>query len=257
MRRYKFWGKNNKTFGLKSKNNEEYMRDLKDQCCNSSRHIVVGLLFAIVTLSLHQTARAQADYDVTINTTSLAGTGATLTFDFIAGGGTQSNSVTISDFSTNGTLVAGGVNSGSVIGSLPGTATLTNSSFFNELQQGMTLGSTISFQVDLTTNAPTGGSLPDTFSLFLLDPTATYSLVNTNDPTGSDSLTTVQIDGTKGGGLGVYSGSGPSVPVGVIAVTPTQAPELDAPPALSALTLFLGGLVVLLGRSSRELPAKN
>ena len=190
--------------------------------------------------------------DVTINTASLLGTGATLTFDFLAGGGTQSNSATILDFSTNGTLVSGGVNSGSVSGSLPGTATLTNASFFNELQQGMTLGSTISFQVDLTTHAPTGGSLPDTFSLFLLDPTASYSLTNTKDPTGSDSLTTVQIDGTKGGNLGVYSGSGPSVPVTVTAVSggggPTQAPEMDASSAISALTLLLCVLAVIRGR---------
>ena len=117
-------------------------------------------------------AQAQSDYDVTINTSSLSGTGATLTFDFLAGGDTQSNSVSILDFSTNGTLMSGGVNSGAVIGSLLGTATLTNASFFNELQQGITLGSTISFQVDMTTHAPAGGSLPDTFSLFLLDSTA-------------------------------------------------------------------------------------
>jgi hypothetical protein len=75
------------------------------------------------------------DYDVTINTANLLGTGATLTFDFFAGGGTQSNNVAISDFSTNGTLVPGGVNSGSVSGALPGTATLSNASFFNELQE--------------------------------------------------------------------------------------------------------------------------
>jgi hypothetical protein len=88
--------------------------------------------------------------------------------------------------------------------------------------------------------------------LFLLDPTASYSLTNTKDPTGSDSLTTVQIDGTKGGNLGVYSGSGPSVPVTVTAVSggggPTQAPEMDASSAISALTLLLCVLAVIRGR---------
>jgi hypothetical protein len=211
--------------------------------------ICLAVIAAIAALCVYTPAQAQSDYDVTISTASLVGTGATLTFDFIAGGGTQSNSVSILDFSTNGTLVSGGVNSGSVAGTLPGTATLTNASFFNELQQGMTLGSTISFQVDLTRNAPTGGSLPDTFSMFLLDPTASYSLTNTSDPTGSDSLTTVQIDGTKGGNLSVYSGSGPSVPVTVTAVTATtHVPEIDAASALSALTLLLGALAVLRGR---------
>lgn len=222
------------------------MRTLMDQGCNSSVSLIAALVFGISALAVHSPARAQSDYDVTINTSSLSGTGATLTFDFLAGGGTQSNSATISDFSTNGTLVSGGVNSGSVSGSLPGTTTLTNASFFNELQQGMILGPTISFQVDLTTNAPTGGSLPDTFSLFLLDPTASYSLTNTSDPTGSDSLTTIQIDGSSSGIVGVYSGSGPSVPVTVTAVTGAmQAPEIDPSTALSALTLLMGTLAVL------------
>jgi hypothetical protein len=197
---------------------------------------------------------AQSDYDVTINTSSLVGTGATLTFDFLAGGGTQSNSVTISDFATNGTLVPGGMNSGAVTGALPGTATLTNASFFNELQQGITLGTTISFQVDLTTNAPTGGALPDTLSLFLLDPTATTSLTSTGDPTGGDSLLTVQIDGTTAGDVATYSGTGPSIPITVSAVSgsgPTSAPEMDAGTALAALTLLVGMILV---RSARRSP---
>jgi hypothetical protein len=147
------------------------------------------------------------------------------------------------DFATNGTLVSGGVNSGSVSGTLPGTAALTTSSFFNEIQQGITLGSTISFQVDLTTKAPTSGSLPDTFSVFVLEPTALFSLTNTNDPTGSNSLTTVQIDGSPTGIVAVYSGSGPSVPVTVTAVTgTTQALEIDSSTALSTFTFLVGGL---------------
>jgi hypothetical protein len=196
-------------------------------------------------------AHAQSDYDVTINTSSLVGAGATLAFDLIAGGGTQSNSVSILDFSTNGTLVSGGVNSGSVSGALPGTATLTNASFFNELQQGLTLGTTISFQLDLTTNAPAGG-LPDTFSLFLLDPTASTSLTNTGDPTGSDSLLTVQIDGTAGGDVAAYSGIGPSIPVTVSAVGgTTTAPEIDPAAGLGALTLLLGMMAVVRGRRTQ------
>jgi hypothetical protein len=225
------------------------MRTLKDQSCNSSVSATGALLVAISLLGFYSPARAQSDYDVTINTASILGSGATLTFDFLGGGGTQSNSVTISDFSTNGTLVPGGINSGSVNGSLPGTATLTNATFFNELQQGITLGSTISFQVDLTTNAPTGGSLADTLSIFLLDPTASYSLTGTGDPTGSDSLVTVQIDGTSGGNVAAYDGSSPSVPVSIVAVSSSaQAPELDVATTVSALAVLLGVFAVLRGR---------
>jgi hypothetical protein len=209
-----------------------------------------GVLLAICTHS----AIADSDYDVTLNTSSLVGMNAILAFDFIAGGGTQNNSLIISEFSTNGALGVAGPNSGSVSGTFPGSvslSTLSGSSFFNEALQGLTLGSTITFQVDATTNVPTGGSLPDTFSLFLLDPTASYSLTNTKDPTGSDSLTTVQIDGTKGGNLGVYSGSGPAVPMTVTAVTgtgPTQVPEIDASSAMSALILLLCVLAAIRGR---------
>jgi hypothetical protein len=228
------------------------MRPLMNRMTRKRVSVCVAAIAGIAALCVHATARAQTDYDVTINTSSLAGTGSTLTFDFLSGGGTQSNSATISGFSTDGTLVSGGVDSGSVTGALPGTATLTNASFFNELQQGTTLGSTISFQVDLTANAPTGGSLPDTFSMFLLDPTASYSLINTNDPTGSDSLLTVQVDGTSTGNVGVFSSSGlsgPSVPVSIsAAIAPAPVPEIDASTALSALTLLLGGLAMSRGR---------
>jgi hypothetical protein len=225
------------------------MRTMTDLTWKAGR-FCVGVLYIAFAIA-NSPARADSDYDVSINTSSLSGAGATLTFDFIAGGGAQSNSVSILDFATNGTLVAGGVNSGSVSGALPGTATLTNGSFFSELQQRMTLGSTITFQAELTTNAPTSGSLPDTFSLFLLDPTASYSLTTTKDPTGSDSLMTVQIDGTKGGNVGVYSGSGPAVPVTVTAVTgsgPTQVPEVDVSFAVSALTVLLCILAIIRGR---------
>jgi len=210
---------------------------------------LTAAIAACLVIAVQSTARADSIYDVSINTASLAGTGSTLTFDFISGGGTQSNSATISDFSTNGTLVSGGLNSGSVSGALPGTAALTNANFFNELQQGITLGSTISFQVDLTANAPSTGSLPDTFSLFLLDSKASTSLITTTDPTGSDSLLTAQVDGTSTGILDIFSGSSPA---GGVTVTAgggsTAAPEIDASTALSALTLLLGGLVVLQGR---------
>ncbi len=225
------------------------MRTLKDQGCRSSVLVIAPLLVAISALAVGSPARAQTDYDVAINTSSLTGTGTTFTADFIAGGGTQSNSVTISNFSTDGTLVPGGVNSGSVSGSLPGTATLTNGTFFNELQQGITLGSTISFELDLTANAPSSGTLPDTFSVFLLDPTASTSLTNTSDPTGSDSLLTVQVDGSPSGILGVFSGFAPDIGVTVTsAVGSTAAPEIDVSTALSALTLLLGGSAVLRGR---------
>jgi hypothetical protein len=232
------------------------MSTLKYQGCKTRASALSWIAASLCALCFYTPARAQV-YDVTLDTSSLLGTGSTLTFDLISGGGTQSNTTSILDFSTDGTLLPGGVNSGSVSGTLPGTVTLTNASFFNELQQGITLGSTISLEVNATTNAPSGGSLPDTLSLFLLDPTASYSLISTTDPTGSNSLLTLQIDGTPSGNVAGYSGASPTIPVTINAAAthPTAAPEIDASSAVSALTLLVGGLCVLRGqRGASGLP---
>jgi len=210
------------------------MNGLLRHCRRAPAYFMLVLVLDL--LSPAPSACADTIYDISIDTTSLVGLGSIVAFDFVAGGGTQTNGISISDFASNGTLIpastSGAVNSGSVSGALPNTVSLTNASFFNEYQQGMTLGSTLSFQLDATTNAPTAGSLPDTFSLFLLDPTATTSLPTT-DPTGANSLFTLQIDGSANGILSLYSSSVPSAPV-----TVTAAPV----PLPAGLPLLLSGL---------------
>lgn len=182
-----------------------------------------------------------SDYDVTINTSSLSGDASTLAFDFIAGGA-FSNTVTISDFSTNGALAANGPNSGSVTGALPGTVTLSDTNFFNEFLQGVTLGSTISFQLNATTNGTTRSALPDTFSFFLLDRTASSSLLTTTDPTGAGSLFSLQIDGSSGGILGNYR-SVPAVSATLVPATSGPTTRVPEPSALGLMILGLLGVV--------------
>jgi hypothetical protein len=169
---------------------------------------------------LSAAVHANTIYDVSLNTASLAGTAATLALDFTAGG-TAGNTVSISGYATDGVLGPSGPNSGSASGTLPGAVTLSDVSFFNEELQGLTMGSTISFQLSATTVGPAGSSLPDTFALFILDSTATNSLLTTTDPTGADALFTLQIDGTPGGILDVYN-STPSI---TAAVTPVPLPS--------------------------------
>lgn len=196
---------------------------------------------------------ADVTYDITMNTSSLAGSTAALTFDFIDGGA-PANSISISNFSTDG-MLGGASSTGSVNGSVSTGLTLSDTSFFNEEQQVITLGSTVSFQLDATTNLPAAASLPDTFSLFLLDPTGTNSLTSTTDPTGADSLLTFQIDdvtnaaGDVVGQINVYDSS-PSIPITAALHTMSSvgAPEIDAASAASALTLLWGGIAVLQGR---------
>lgn len=207
-----------------------------------------GRFFTAILLALplyaYQGQAIGSDYDVTINTSSLSGDASTLAFDFIAGGA-FSNTVTLSDFSTNGTLGASGTNSGSVTGALPGTVTLSDASFFNEFLQRMTLGSTISFQLDATTKGPTAGALPDTFSFFILNPAASSSLLTTTDPTGANSLFSLQIDGSASGIVGNYSSE---PPVSATLVTSTSVPE---PNTWGLLLLGLLGAAVTVFRDAR------
>ena len=176
-----------------------------------------------------------SDYDITINTASLNGTDASLAFDLVSGG-SFGNSATISDFVTNGIPTVNGPNSGAVFGALPGTVTLSDSSFFNEYLEGITLGSTVSFQLDVTSHAPTGGALPDTFSLFVLDSSAASSLLTTTDPSGADALVSIQINGSASGILGVYT----ATPGVMATVTPAQ-PSTGVPEP-DVLTLMILGV---------------
>jgi hypothetical protein len=124
--------------------------------------------------------------NVVIDTPSLSGTPGDLAFDFIAGGSSL-NTVTITGFSTDGTLGSATL-TGSASGALPGAVTLTTADFFNEYLTGFTFGSILSFTFNQTDNPPSLGGTPDEFSFYLLDPTDSFSLVTTNDPTDADSL---------------------------------------------------------------------
>jgi tetratricopeptide (TPR) repeat protein len=133
---------------------------------------------------------ASASTLVSIGTTPLSGTSATLAIDFIDGDGIVNNSVLISSFQSDATLGVP-ILTGVVSGTIPGTVTLSDGGFFNELLLPLVLDSSISFDVD-STNVP--GTPPDGFSLFLLDAAAVNSLVTTDLP--GDALMQIQMDGT-------------------------------------------------------------
>ena len=164
------------------------------------------LILAVFCTSLLATPASvwAVPYQVNVNVAAFSGTDAQIAFDFIDGG-TPSNTVTISAFSTDGTLLGTLSTSGAVIGNLPGTVTLTDTDFFNEYLQDITLGSTISFLLESTTNAPSG-SFPDAFSFLILN-TSGLPLFDTGDPTGANALFILDIDGTAQGALSVYSAS--------------------------------------------------
>src|SRR4051812_41087129 len=77
-------------------------------------------------------------YIVTVDTSSIAGTGS-LDFNFNPGSlVTQAASVQILNFSSNGTLVGSPFLIGDVSGALPGTVTFDNGTSFNDYFTGFT-----------------------------------------------------------------------------------------------------------------------
>lgn len=188
-------------------------------------------LASVAVSALLCTSALAVPYQVFVDTSALAGTSGQLALDFLDGG-LPANGVSISAFSTTGTL--GTTSSiGDVTGALPGTVTLADADFFNEQLADITLGTSISFIFTPTANAPLVGSLPDSLSVFLLDPLSGLSLFATSDPTGADALFRFDIDGAASGALSVFAAGGQEV---VVRVTPQQA----VPEPSTALLLAVG-----------------
>ena len=116
-----------------------------------------------------QVSLASAIFDVTMDTSSLSGASALIAFDFIDGDMLVNNTVTISGFTSDGVYnPATATTFGDVTGALDTSAVLGDSQAFNELAQPITLGSALSFTLNLS-NQFSGLGLPDRFTLFLLD----------------------------------------------------------------------------------------
>jgi hypothetical protein len=187
---------------------------------------------AVCALSFGSTAEGAASYSVLIDTSAFAGMRAQLALDFIDGG-PPSNTVSISGFATDGTLGSQSA-VGGVSGTLPGAVLLADTAFFNEILIDITPASLVSFVFTPSANGPDFGSLPDAFSVFLLDPDSGLSLIATLDPTGADSLLQFDIDGSLGGTSAVFSDR--------VTVSVTPFFVVSEP---SSLALWLTGLTIL------------
>ena len=197
------------------------------------RKTTVPFLLCFCGLLLAPSLGMATSYNVTIDTAAIAGTPAQIAFDFIDGG-PDANSVTLSSFTTNGTLGAQSI-IGSVTGALPGDVTLndpTSSTSFSRHH----LGNQISFLFTPTSNPPASGSVPDAFSVFLLDPVSGLSLVATSDPTGADALFRFDIDGTSTGALSIFATQN-----GDVGTSVTE--HANAAPEPSVLALLVAGLL--------------
>ena len=192
--------------------------------------------FLAVILGVPALLPAALLYDVTIDTTPLAGISGFMAFDLLGGSPLQNNVATISGFMTTGTLGSAS-SSGAVSGNLtPGPLTLTANQFFNEELQAITFAAGLTtFKLNLTTNfAP--GTTPDSFSFFLLNSSSVP--FPTSDPAGS--LFAIDLVGPD---------TSPNV---FTSATATATVTVDAggstvpePASWTLLSLALAGLVIL------------
>jgi hypothetical protein len=119
---------------------------------------------------------APVTYSVVVDTTSISGVSGNVDFQFNPGGGTSDPAfVTISAFSSDGTLAGTPVLTGGATGALPPLVTINNTFGYNDYSDGFTFGTTLSFLVKFdgaALTSPTGTATAGSsfaFSLFNAD----------------------------------------------------------------------------------------
>ncbi|HTU89020.1 MAG TPA: hypothetical protein VMF69_02885 [Gemmataceae bacterium] len=234
-------------------------------------------IFALALWLLSATmAHADLIFNVSLNTSALSTDypgSYGLAFDMFSGDSASSNTTTISDFNFGGgSAVEPPYTLGNASGDLatnPSAGitlevdTASPSDAFSYFDQGFNPGSTLSFQVDLTTNP---GSPPDTLSFFLVQsytPGGLFSgassgvpTQNTNGGPGYNSFFDVYTDISQNGGSGGTPVLYPSLS-GDINGSITLAAAVPEPSTLmlSALSLASLGLAAACSRLRRRVAA--
>ncbi len=155
------------------------------------RAAIMALALIIPTIP----ASASIVYHAVLNTSSLIGNPAGpfyLDFQFNDGEGTGdgNNTVTLSNFTCGGGSASGSPTTfGGVSGSLSGGISFADTSAFNEIYEGFTPGSSLGFDIHLTTNLD-AGLVPDLFTFAILD----SSLANIQTTNAADQFISITLD---------------------------------------------------------------
>lgn len=164
-----------------------------------SRHWMLVALFFSVGWAIHASS---ATYDVTVDTSSLAGINGAVDFQFNPGPLiSQPATLQIVDFSTLGTLAGSPTLTGDVSGALPGTVTFDNGTGYNDYFEGLQFASTLSFNLILSgpaLSSPDGTSTSGSsfaFSMFS-DAAGTVSALTTDSTDGFAFTLNVNLDGS-------------------------------------------------------------
>jgi hypothetical protein len=193
-------------------------------------------------------------YDVSVSTSSLSGQPGNLDFQFNPGGlGALVATATVTNFQTAGGIPApSSTLTGDASGALPGTLTLDNGTAFNDVFQGFTYGTSLSF--DLTLSGPAlggpAGTFGSSFALSLYDAAGITPLLTT-DPNGSVLTVDLNADGTTSAQLFPQSPTN-STPAASASPVGAVVPE---PSSLVLLVSTLpAGMVVLRRLRGRRAP---
>lgn len=193
-----------------------------------------------IVLLMHAAAAMAVAVHVVIDTHALPATGFVVAFDLVDGG-PPANTVALSHLATDGSFAAATFTGDATASA--GTMTLGDAQFFNEILLPVSSATALSFDIDMTLAAPASGSLPDAFALFLLDPTTLLPLVMTTDPSGAQSLLTIQSGDSPLGPLTTFADSGGALPA-----TWTVTSAIPAVPEPAGAALMLAGLMWLFVR---------
>jgi hypothetical protein len=161
-----------------------------------------------------------------------------------SGIGDGNNTAILSNFIFGGGGATGSATPiGGATGSLSSTVSLTDTNFFNQFIQGFTPGSSLQFQLSLTTNVD-GGGTPDQFSFAILDSSGTE--IPTQAGEFLDFFLSVNIDSSNPT-VQTFASDPTRTPVaggGAITMDAPQIIPVTATPEPSSLSLIC--LIILL-----------
>jgi hypothetical protein len=193
---------------------------------------------------------ASIQYAVTVNTSSALLSNGYIEFQFNNGPlSTQPANADVANFLTDGVLTPPGTNTNESSGQLPGTVTLDNSTSFDDYIEGITFGTTITFNLDLYGPAisnPNGDGGGEFILDFLNSDQSGYLF--TADSQNDVPVFTVTINGDGTTTAQTYPSQNGGPPV-VTFVGPTPVPEP------SSVLLLCGGALAMLLIGRRWKPA--